>query len=119
LIDDAGLSYVHVFPYSPRPGTPAARMPPVERGEVKARAARLRAAGDAALDRHLAQRVGRTLEGLVEAPGRARAEDFTELVFEGDADVGAILSLRVVGRAMGRALSEPSADIHESVIPTV
>ena len=49
LVDDCGLTFLHVFPYSPRPGTPAARMPQVARGAVKERAARLREKGDAAL----------------------------------------------------------------------
>jgi threonylcarbamoyladenosine tRNA methylthiotransferase MtaB len=91
LVEEAGLSFLHVFPYSPRPGTPAARMPAVARAEVKARAARLRAAGDAALVRHLDRQVGRTVRAIVEKPGVARAEDFTEVVFVGEAAAGAIL----------------------------
>src|SRR5512140_3400871 len=57
LVEDAGLSFLHVFPFSPRPGTPAARMPPVARPEVKDRARRLRAVGEAALGRHLQRQV--------------------------------------------------------------
>ncbi len=77
LVEDCGLTYVHAFPYSPRPGTPAARMPAVPGETVKHRAARLRAAGDAALRRHLDAQVGRTLQVLSERGGRGRAEDFT------------------------------------------
>jgi threonylcarbamoyladenosine tRNA methylthiotransferase MtaB len=111
LVEDAGLSFLHVFPFSPRPGTPAARMPPVARAEVKARAGRLRAAGEAALARHLDRQVGRVLMGLVERanPGEmgvARAEDFTEIAFEGPAPLGEIVALTVTGhdgrRALGR-----------------
>ena len=87
----AGLAYLHVFPYSPRPGTPAARMPPVARAEVKDRAARLRAVGDAALVRHLDRQIGRTVEALVERDGRARAADFTEIAFAGEAPVGRLV----------------------------
>ena len=107
LVEDAGLSFLHVFPFSPRPGTPAARMPPVAKAEVKARAARLRAAGDAALGRHLRRQVGRTVTGLVERGGVARAEDFTEIAFEGEARPGEIVAFTIIGddsvRALGRA----------------
>ena len=60
LVDECGLSFLHVFPYSPRPGTPASRMPQVEGGLIKERASRLRAAGDAALRRRLESEVGAT-----------------------------------------------------------
>jgi threonylcarbamoyladenosine tRNA methylthiotransferase MtaB len=105
LVEEAGLSFLHVFPYSARPGTPAARMPPVKGPVIKARAARLRAAGDAALARHLDRQVGRTLDGLVESDSRARAADFTEVFFEGEAPVGGIASLRVTGHDGRRALA--------------
>jgi len=92
LVEEAGLSFLHVFPYSPRPGTPAARMPAVPRADIKARAARLRQAGDAALARHLDRQVGQTVRAIVEKPGVARAEDFTEVAFLGEASPGTILS---------------------------
>ncbi|HUO23178.1 MAG TPA: tRNA (N(6)-L-threonylcarbamoyladenosine(37)-C(2))-methylthiotransferase MtaB [Caulobacteraceae bacterium] len=103
LIEDAGLSFVHVFPFSPRPGTPAAKMPQLDRGLIKARAERLRQAADQALNAHLDRQVGRRVHGLVEKPGVARAEDFTELRVEGDAAPGQILSLRVTGHDGRRA----------------
>ena len=106
LVEEAGLSFLHVFPYSPRPGTLAARMPAVAKPVVKARAARLRAAGEAALARHLDRQVGRTLTGLVEREGVARAEDFTEIAFEGAAEVGGLVAIRITGhdgkRVLGR-----------------
>ncbi len=105
LVEAAGLSFLHVFPYSARPGTPAARMPPVRGPVVKARAARLRAAGDAALARHLQRQVGRTLAGLVERDGLARADDFTEIAFEGPAQVGEIVPLLVTGHDGKRVLA--------------
>jgi threonylcarbamoyladenosine tRNA methylthiotransferase MtaB len=105
LVEDAGLSFLHVFPFSPRPGTPAARMPAVAKAEVKARAARLRAAGEAALERHLDRQVGRTLMGLVERGGVARGEDFTEIAFEGAVQPGEIVALRVTGHDGARALA--------------
>jgi threonylcarbamoyladenosine tRNA methylthiotransferase MtaB len=105
LVEEAALSFLHVFPYSARPGTPAARMPAVAGAEVKARAARLRAAGEAALARHLERQVGRTLMGLVERSGVARAEDFTEIAFVGEAEVGSIVALRVTGHDGKRAVA--------------
>jgi threonylcarbamoyladenosine tRNA methylthiotransferase MtaB len=105
LVEEAGLSFLHVFPFSPRPGTPAARMPPVAKAEVKARAARLRGAGEAALSRHLARQAGRTLLGLVEREGVARAEDFTEIAFEGAAQVGAIAAFEATGHDGRRVLA--------------
>ena len=77
LIAACGLSYLHVFPYSERPGTPAARMPQVPAAIRRQRAKRLRDAGRVALTRHLEARVGRRLRVVVEKPGMARAEDFT------------------------------------------
>jgi threonylcarbamoyladenosine tRNA methylthiotransferase MtaB len=97
LVEEAGLSFLHVFPFSPRPGTPAARMPALPRAVVKARAARLREAGEAALVRHLERQKGRVVEGLVERPGIARAADFTEVAFEGEAREGQIAPMRVMG----------------------
>jgi threonylcarbamoyladenosine tRNA methylthiotransferase MtaB len=82
LVEEAGLAFLHVFPYSARPGTPAARMPPVKGPVIKDRARRLREAGQAGLERHLQRQVGRTLSGLVEREGVARAEDFTEIAFD-------------------------------------
>ena len=97
LVEQAGLAFLHVFPFSPRPGTPAARMPQLERGLIKQRAARLREAGDKALIRHLAAQVGRQLQGLVERPGTARAEDFTEIHFDAAAEPGQVVALLVTG----------------------
>ena len=108
LVEEAGLAFLHVFPFSPRPGTPAARMPPVKRDVVKARAARLRAAGEAGLARHLERQVGRTLSALIERDGVARAEDFTEIAFTGYAPVGGVAALRVTGHD-GRRLTAEAA----------
>jgi threonylcarbamoyladenosine tRNA methylthiotransferase MtaB len=106
LVEEAGLSFLHVFPFSPRPGTPAARMPQLPRPVVKARAARLRAAGEAALSRHLERQVGREVAALVERAGLARAADFTEVAFDGEAPAGEIAAMRVIGRDGARAYAE-------------
>jgi len=104
LVAEAGLAYLHVFPFSPRPGTPAARMPQLDRAMVKARAERLRAAGAAALIRHLDRHVGWTASAVVERLGLARAEDFTEVAFDGSAEIGSIIRLALAGHDGRRAL---------------
>jgi threonylcarbamoyladenosine tRNA methylthiotransferase MtaB len=77
LVADCGLAYTHIFPFSAREGTPAARMPPVEPAMIRERAARLRALGADALWRHLQSHVGGTAEVLVERGHRGRLADFT------------------------------------------
>ncbi len=104
LVQDCGLTFLHVFPFSPRKGTPAARMPQVKGPEIKSRAARLRAAGDTALAQHLATQVGQVHEVLVENPRLGRTGQFTEVVFDSDQTEGAILSARIIGHADGRLL---------------
>ena len=97
LVDDCDLSYLHVFPYSPRPQTPAAKMPQLPRPLIKERAGRLREKGQQALHRHLDRQVGRTLSCIVEKPGFARAADFTEVVFAGHSSLEGLAPLE--GRA--------------------
>lgn len=102
LIEDCGLSFVHVFPFSPRAGTPAAKMPPVAAREIKSRAARLRQAGAAAFQRHLQAQVGKTLRVLSERGGMGRAQDFTP-VFLGDVEPNLLLDVTISGQN-GKAL---------------
>jgi threonylcarbamoyladenosine tRNA methylthiotransferase MtaB len=113
LVEEAGLAFLHVFPYSARPGTPAARMPPVKGPVIKDRARRLREAGQAGLERHLQRQVGRVLSGLVEREGVARAEDFTEIAFDptlgGPAPQGQIAAFRVIGHDGTRVIAERAA----------
>lgn len=103
LVEQCGLTHLHVFPYSPRPGTPAALMPRVNGALAKERAARLRAAGETALIRHLDAQIGKTLRVLTEKGGMARAEDFTALRTPG-AEAGRMLDMRVTGHD-GKTLS--------------
>jgi threonylcarbamoyladenosine tRNA methylthiotransferase MtaB len=105
LVREAGLSFVHAFPFSPRPETPAARMPQVDKAVVRERAARLRAEGDAALVRHLQARVGAQMSVLVEKPGAARAEDFTEVAVPMDLRAGEIARVTLTGHDGKRALA--------------
>ena len=102
LVDDCHLTWLHVFPFSARQGTPAARMPQVEKAVRKDRAARLRAAGDAAVARHLAAQVGRTHNVLMEKPRLGRTEGFAEVAFSADQAVGQIHQARITGHLDGR-----------------
>ncbi|TVR07723.1 MAG: tRNA (N(6)-L-threonylcarbamoyladenosine(37)-C(2))-methylthiotransferase MtaB [Salinarimonadaceae bacterium] len=103
LVEECGLTHLHVFPYSPRPGTPAARMPQVARPLVKERAARLREAGDAALRLHLDGERGRTRRVLTERGGIGRTEGFTPVRFPGGVAAGEIREI-VVADHDGRML---------------
>jgi threonylcarbamoyladenosine tRNA methylthiotransferase MtaB len=96
LVEECGLTYLHVFPFSPRPGTPAARMPQLDRGLVKERAARLRSRGAAALARHLASEAGAVRQILVEQDGAGRTEHFTPATIDGGR-TGEIVAARVIG----------------------
>lgn len=98
LVDDCGLTYLHVFPYSPRPETPAARMPQVPRPMAKERAARLRTAGQAALSGYLDNEIGGERSVLIERDGSGRTEYFTPVLIDG-AIPGAPLPVRITGRA--------------------
>ena len=102
LIGECGLAFVHVFPYSPRPGTPAARMPQLDPAIIRERAARLRTAGAAALASELAARVGRTGNVLIEGPGRGRADCYAEIRFDRETEpesggIGSVRRMRFVG----------------------
>jgi threonylcarbamoyladenosine tRNA methylthiotransferase MtaB len=114
LVDDCGLSYLHVFPYSPRAGTPAARMPAVPRTVVKERAARLRAKGNDALAAHLAARVGGTGRVLVEQarPDGAlgKAEDYAPVRLEAKAAAapGDVVAARFVTADSRRLVGRPN-----------
>jgi len=96
LVDECGLTFLHVFPYSPRPGTPAARMPQVAGSEIKERAKRLRAAGEMALQKRLASEVGTTRDVLIESGTAGRTEHFVPVAITGQA-VGSVQRLSIVG----------------------
>ena len=98
LVEDCGLTFLHVFPFSPRNGTPAARMPQVRGPAIKDRAARLRAAGQARLARHLTDQQGRRHLILTEGPRMGRTEQFTEVAFSTDQPEGTILTAAITGQ---------------------
>ena len=103
LVAECGLTHLHVFPFSPRPGTPAERMPQVPRDVAKERAQRLRAAGEAALSRHFDAQVGRVLSVLSERSEQGLAEDFSLVRLPGIGP-GRILRVRIDGHD-GKALA--------------
>ena len=108
LVEDSGLTYLHVFPFSPRPRTPAARMPQVPRAEVKARAARLRQKGAEALCRHLAASVGQTAEVLIESAKVGRTEHFAPVRLDSQAEPGTVIKAVITGHDGSRLEGRPA-----------
>jgi len=97
LVEDCGLTWLHVFPYSARAGTPAARMPQMDRGIIKERAARLRAAGDRRVSEHLMSQLGQVPNILIENENMGRTEGFTEVNFTTPQPVGQIVQAQIKG----------------------
>jgi threonylcarbamoyladenosine tRNA methylthiotransferase MtaB len=97
LIGECGLAFVHVFPYSMRAGTPAARMPQLPGAVIKERAARLRAAGEIALAAELSSRIGSETDVLIERPGMGRAAFYAPVSFTAPGDAGSLRRVRLVG----------------------
>ena len=112
IVEECGLTHLHVFPYSPRANTPAARMPQVARDVVKRRAARLRQAGDAAHARHLAGLAGTAQRILVEREGLGRTEGFTLATID-TGRPGEIVTARIAGhdgeRLTAQAMTQKAA----------
>src|SRR6516164_5942074 len=103
LVEECGLSFLHVFPYSPRPGTPASRMPQVAPRTISERAKRLRAAGEAALRRRFASEVGATREVLIESDKLGRTEHYLPVSIAGDLP-GAVRRLAIAGHDGARLM---------------
>jgi threonylcarbamoyladenosine tRNA methylthiotransferase MtaB len=95
LVEACGLTHLHVFPFSVRPGTPAARMPQLDRGVVKERARRLRAQGAIALRRHLDAEIGGQRRVLTESQEQGRTEQFTPVKLAAPVQPGVILDLQI------------------------
>ncbi len=96
LVDECDLTFLHVFPYSKRPGTPAARMPQVAGEAIKARAKRLRATGETALRRRLAAEIGATRQVLIESATQGRTEHFLPVAISGEKP-GAVMAFAIKG----------------------
>ncbi|MDA9980251.1 tRNA (N(6)-L-threonylcarbamoyladenosine(37)-C(2))-methylthiotransferase MtaB, partial [Yoonia sp.] len=97
LVKECDLTWLHVFPYSPRPGTPAAKMPAVNGKLIKERAGKLRAAGVAQVDRHLNAQTGKTHHILMENARMGRTEQFTEVLFDTDQPESQIVRAKITG----------------------
>ena len=105
LIAASGLTYLHVFPFSARPGTPAAAMPQVRPEIRKRRVARLRASGDDALNRFLMSRIGATADILVESPGTGRSEHYAPVSLDPAIAMGSIVKAVITGVKGGRLIA--------------
>ncbi|MEL6960772.1 MAG: tRNA (N(6)-L-threonylcarbamoyladenosine(37)-C(2))-methylthiotransferase MtaB [Pseudomonadota bacterium] len=105
LVEDCALTWLHVFPYSPRQGTPAARMPQVNGTAIKDRAARLRAAGERAVARHLSEQTDKTHHVLMENPRMGRTEQFAEVLFNADQPESQIVTAKITGHTDRALLS--------------
>src|SRR6266508_290680 len=97
LVDACGLTHLPVFPFSPRPGTPAARMPQISREVIKDRARRLREKGEAALRRHLEAQVGARRQVLIESGELGRTEHFTRVRLAAPMAPGLVVDVTVAG----------------------
>jgi threonylcarbamoyladenosine tRNA methylthiotransferase MtaB len=106
LVDECGLTHLHVFPFSARPGTPAARMPAPARGVVKERAQRLRQKGEAALRCHLDAEVGARRRVLAESGFAGRTEQFTKVRLGSPAVPGGIIDVEITGHDGQRLLAD-------------
>jgi len=106
MVEEAGLSHLHVFPYSPRPGTPAAKMPQVRGPVIKERAARLRGLGDAAMESFLASRIGKTASVLAETTDFGHCEHYLPVRLSSSVEEGGIVTVRITGMADGQLLGE-------------
>ncbi len=101
LVEECELVWLHVFPYSQRPGTPAEKMPQVSGEVIKDRAAKLRAAGDAMRQKWLNTQTGKTVAAIVEKPNLARSETFAQIAFtsnnEQSLTIGAVQRFVITG----------------------
>jgi threonylcarbamoyladenosine tRNA methylthiotransferase MtaB len=105
LVDDCNLTWLHVFPYSARQGTPAARMPAVNGTIIKSRAAQLRAAGDIRVQSHLAAQIGKTHNVLMENAHMGRTEQFTEVQFDTAQPESQIIRTQITGHSKTQLLA--------------
>lgn len=96
LVEDCDLTWLHVFPYSPRPGTPAARMPQVNGKLIKERAAALRTAGEKQVRQHLQAQLGEVHQVLMENPHMGRTAQFSEVTFETPQQEGKIVAAKIL-----------------------
>ncbi|MDZ3836891.1 MAG: tRNA (N(6)-L-threonylcarbamoyladenosine(37)-C(2))-methylthiotransferase MtaB [Rhodospirillales bacterium] len=109
FVGEAGLVYLHVFPFSPRPEAPASRMPQLSGQIRRERAARLREAGEAARARHFAGRVGARIEVVVETETTGRCPDYAPVALQAPATPGEIVPVDIVGSSAEHLIGAPAA----------
>jgi threonylcarbamoyladenosine tRNA methylthiotransferase MtaB len=107
IVDDCGLTFLHVFPFSRRPGTPASRMPQVDSPTIKHRAAQLRLKGRAGRATYLDAQVGQTAQLLMERSDLGRTPAFAEVEVDAGAAPGEIVNVRVIASDGARLRGEP------------
>jgi threonylcarbamoyladenosine tRNA methylthiotransferase MtaB len=107
IVEECGIAFLHVFPYSSRPGTPAARMPQLDPAVVRERAARLRATGATALTAELSRRVGSESDVLIEGPGRGRADCYAAVRFDAPLATGSLRQMRFVAASGANLVGVP------------
>ena len=105
LVEDCGLAFLHVFPFSARSKTPAARMPQMPMEVRRERAARLRARGEAARDEYLARFVGRSVRAIMETPTLGRSEEFAPVEFAAAQEVGSIIETPIAKLENGQLIA--------------
>jgi threonylcarbamoyladenosine tRNA methylthiotransferase MtaB len=105
MVEECGLSFLHVFPYSKRPGTPAARMPQVAGATIKERAKRLRATGETALRQRLESEIGSTRQVLIEGATQGRTEHFVPVATSGGMP-GDVRTMMIAGHDGARLLTQ-------------
>ncbi|HCK17590.1 MAG TPA: tRNA (N(6)-L-threonylcarbamoyladenosine(37)-C(2))-methylthiotransferase MtaB, partial [Thalassospira sp.] len=106
LVDECGLIYLHVFPYSSRPGTPAAKMPQVPKDLRKERASALREAGEVQLNKFLQSRIGMIENVLVEKENTGHTEHFAPVLLDRVIEAGTIAKAKVTGLENGKLIAE-------------
>ena len=109
IVDAAGLTFLHVFPYSPRPGTPAARMPQLPRPLIKERAQLLREKGERVLETFLDGEVGKRRQMLVERAGRGHTQHFAPVRLDEATPAGTLADIKVIGKDNGLLIGEIAA----------
>ena len=109
IVDEADLTFLHVFPYSPRPGTPASRMPQLPKQLIKERAQRLRAKGETALQFFLARQIGQRRRVLVERQNRGHTQHFAPVHLTTPTPAGTLADITIIGSESGLLLGEVAA----------
>lgn len=106
LVAECDLTWLHVFPYSPRAGTPAARMPQVKQQDIKSRAGKLRDLGKSQVADFLRQQVGQSTEVLMETPRLGRTQQFAEVKVEPEVKIGTLVAVRITGTELSQLVGE-------------